>query len=46
MQQFKKLERIFLIHGEFEKQVVFKAIIKNILDKKAHIVEEGEKIYI
>jgi metallo-beta-lactamase family protein len=46
MQSFKKLDRIFLIHGEYDKQVIFKAVIKNILNKKPHIVEEGEKIFL
>jgi metallo-beta-lactamase family protein len=46
MQEFEKLDRVFLIHGEYDKQVVFKAVIKNILNKKVHIVEEGEKIFL
>ena len=46
MQQFEKLDRIFLIHGEYDKQVIFKGVIQNILNKKAHIVEMKEKIYI
>ena len=46
MQEFDKLDRIFLIHGEYDKQVIFKSVIKNIMDKKAHIVEMKEKIYI
>jgi len=46
MSKFKKLDRIFLIHGEYEKQIVFKSVIKNFLNKKAHIVNFGEKIYL
>ena len=46
MEEFKRLDRIFLIHGEYDKQLVFKSVIRNFLDKKAHIVEHGEKIYI
>ncbi|WP_457560913.1 MBL fold metallo-hydrolase [Caminibacter sp.] len=46
MQKFEKLDRIFLIHGEYDKQVIFKSVIKNIMNKKVHIVEEGEKIYL
>ena len=46
MQEFNKLDRIFLIHGEYDKQVIFKSVIRNIMDKKAHIVEMKEKIYI
>ncbi len=46
MQSFKKLEHIYLIHGEKEKQIVFRDAIKKRLHKKAHIVKEKEKIYI
>ncbi|MEO1927613.1 MAG: MBL fold metallo-hydrolase [Nautiliaceae bacterium] len=46
MSEFKKLDRIFLIHGEFDKQVIFKSVINSYFEKKAHIVEEGEKIYL
>ncbi len=46
MQKFKKLDRIYLIHGEYEKQIVLKSVIRNIMDKKAHIVEMREKIYL
>ena len=46
MSEFDKLERIFLIHGEEDKQSVFKAVINSYFDKKAHIVSEGEKIYL
>ena len=46
MGEFKKLDKIFLIHGEYEKQRVLKDVIKNVMHKKAHIVEFGEKIYL
>jgi metallo-beta-lactamase family protein len=46
MNEFDKLDRIFLIHGEYDKQLVFKSVIKNFFNKKAHIVEMGEKIYL
>ncbi len=46
MSEFDRLNRIFLIHGEYDKQLVFKSVIKNFLNKKAHIVEMGEKIYL
>ena len=46
MQQFEHLNRIFLIHGEYDKQLVFRNVIKEKLNKKAHIVEMKEKIYI
>ena len=44
MKQIKKLGRIFLIHGEKEKQTVFKKSIKKRLGKKAHIVRPKERI--
>ena len=46
MSEFEKLDRIFLIHGEYDKQVIFKSVINSYFDKKAHIVEQGEKIYL
>ncbi len=46
MSKFKKLDKIFLIHGEYDKQIVFKSVIKNFFNKKAHIVSFGEKIYL
>jgi len=46
MSEFNRLDRIFLIHGEYDKQVIFKSVINSYFNKKAHIVEMGEKIYI
>jgi len=46
MKEFKELKSIFLIHGEYEKQVIFRSVIAKELHKKSHIVEEGEKIYL
>jgi len=46
MNEFQNLDRIFLIHGEYDKQIVFKSVIKNFFNKKAHIVSFGEKIYL
>ncbi len=46
MRGFKKLDKIFLIHGEREKQEIFKKAIYDKLRKKAHIVELREKIFI
>ncbi|ACM92380.1 RNA-metabolising metallo-beta-lactamase [Nautilia profundicola AmH] len=46
MNEFEKLDRIFLIHGEEDKQTIFKAVINSYLNKRAHIVEMGEKIYL
>ncbi len=46
MEHFEKLDNIFLIHGEEEKQIVFRQAIMQKLGKKAHIVEENEEIYL
>ncbi len=46
MQKFTKLDKIFLIHGEYDKQIIFRSVILNVMDKKAHIVEEKEKIFL
>ncbi|MEA3417948.1 MAG: MBL fold metallo-hydrolase [Campylobacterota bacterium] len=46
MDNFKRLEKIFLIHGERDKQEIFLKEIEKRLDKKAHIVKQGEKIGI
>jgi len=46
MSKFKKLEKIFLIHGERDKQEIFQKEIEKRLGKKSHIVKYGEKIGI
>ena len=46
MSEFEKLDRIFLIHGEYEKQLIFKDAIRKKMNKNAHIVEFREKIYL
>ncbi len=46
MKHFDKLGNIFLIHGEVEKQIIFKDAIVEKFDKRAHIVKSGEEIYI
>lgn len=46
MSKFKKLNKIFLIHGERDKQEVFQKEIEKRLCKKSHIVEHGERIGI
>ena len=46
MQSFEKLGKIFLIHGEYDKQKVFKRAIKERMEKKAHIVAPEEAIYV
>ena len=46
MSEFKKLDKIFLIHGERDKQEIFQKEIEERLNKKAHIVKYAEKIGI
>ena len=44
--EFAKLDKIFLIHGEPNKQAIFKQVIKEQLHKPAHIVKYAGKNYI
>lgn len=44
--QMKDLNRIFLIHGEADKQVILRSVLENVLEQKVHIVEPGEVIYL
>ena len=44
--QMEDLHRIYLIHGEEDKQVILRSVIENALGKKAHIVEPEEVIYL
>lgn len=44
--QIENLHRIYLIHGEEDKQVILRSVIENALHKKAHIVEPEEVIYL
>ncbi|WP_281950888.1 MBL fold metallo-hydrolase [Nitrosophilus kaiyonis] len=46
MEEIQDLKKIFLIHGEEDKQLIFKEVIKNYMKIRAHIVEPKEKIYI
>ena len=46
MDKFTKLDKIFLIHGERDKQEIFQKEIEKRLGKKSHIVKYGEKIGI
>jgi len=46
MESFERLGKIFLIHGEYDKQKVFKSVIKDRMGKHAHIVAPQEPIYI
>ncbi len=44
MEAFEKLDKIFLVHGERDKQEIFQKVIEERLHKKAHIVKQEEKI--
>ncbi len=44
--QMEELHRIFLIHGEENKQVILRSVLENSLDQKVHIVESEEVIYL
>lgn len=44
--QMEDLYRIYLVHGEEDKQVILRSVINNALGKKAHIVEPEEVIYL
>ena len=46
MKGFDRLGKIFLIHGEYEKQKVFREAIFKKMGKRAHIVAPEEKIYV
>lgn len=43
---FDRLENIYLVHGEEEKERAFKETILSTTDKKVHIIKEKEHIYI
>ncbi|KIM07748.1 MAG: beta-lactamase [Sulfurovum sp. FS06-10] len=44
--QINDLYNVYLIHGERDKQVILRSVIENVLDKKTHIVEPEEVIYL
>ncbi|MFT7824902.1 MAG: MBL fold metallo-hydrolase [Sulfurimonas sp.] len=44
--QMDGLNRIFLIHGERDKQVILRSVLENIFEQKVHIVEPEEVIYL
>ena len=46
LSQIVGLKKIFLIHGEADKQKVFKKHLLQTLHKKAHIVKQGEIIHL
>ena len=46
MSQFEKLDKVFLIHGERDKQEIFKKAIEDKLHKTVHIVEYAEEVWV
>ena len=46
MSQFEKLDNVFLIHGERDKQEIFKKAIQDKLHKTVHIVEYAEEVWV
>ena len=44
--QMDDLHSIYLIHGEKNKQVILRSVLENVLEKKVHIVEPEEVIYL
>ncbi len=44
--QMEDLKKVFLIHGEEDKQTVLRSVMENQLHQKAHIVEPEEVIYL
>lgn len=44
--QMEDLKKVFLIHGEEDKQVILRSVMDNQLHQKAHIVEPEEVIYL
>lgn len=45
MAEFEKLDKVFLIHGERDKQDIFKKAIEEQLNKTTHIVEYAEQVW-
>ncbi len=46
MKDFEKLGKVYLIHGEKDKQEIFKKVIKEKMNKKAHIVKFAEEVWV
>ncbi|BBP42593.1 MBL fold metallo-hydrolase RNA specificity domain-containing protein [Thiosulfativibrio zosterae] len=46
MSQFNQLDKVFLIHGEPDKQAAFKIAIETQLNKTVHIVQYAEEIWV
>ena len=43
---FETLDKVFLVHGERDKQEIFKKAIEDKLNKTVHIVEYAEEVWI
>ncbi|ADV46216.1 RNA-metabolising metallo-beta-lactamase [Nitratifractor salsuginis DSM 16511] len=46
MKAFKRLGNVFLVHGELEKQLVLKKVMKKRMKKEPIIVEEGKDYFL
>lgn len=46
MSGFESLDKVFLVHGERDKQEIFKKAIENKLHKTVHIVQYAEEVWI
>lgn len=46
MSQFEQLDKVFLVHGERDKQEPFKQAIEEKLHKTVHIVEHAEEVWV
>ena len=46
MKAITELDKVYLIHGEEEKQILFKEAIEKELDKEVHIIDEEDMIEI
>jgi metallo-beta-lactamase family protein len=46
MGEFQSLGKVFLVHGELDKQQIFKQAIEEQLHKTVHIVEYAEEVWV
>ncbi|WP_295420393.1 MBL fold metallo-hydrolase RNA specificity domain-containing protein [Sulfurovum sp.] len=44
--QMEGLKKIYLVHGEEDKQIILRSVLENALHLRAHIVEPEEVIYL
>jgi len=44
--QIENLNRVYLIHGERDKEVILRSVLENALHQKTHIVKPEEVIYL